>query len=101
MRNKHYDVIMAWANGEPIQIWSTVANKWDDWNKDYGPMFHPKTEYRVKPKIKTIKYRVFQSEESIIYCVIEGRSVETYFETRVQRGAGRWITDWLTVEYTE
>jgi len=52
-RHKWADVIIAWANGEPIQV-EQESGKW----KDYGvspisPMFSPALNYRIKPR--TIK----------------------------------------------
>lgn len=45
MKHKHYDVIVAWANGEQIQV-----NQVGEWCDIPTPAFNPYQEYRVKPK---------------------------------------------------
>lgn len=44
-KNKHYDTIMAWANGEPIEALSTVTGNWFD--TPY-PTWYEHIVYRVK-----------------------------------------------------
>lgn len=46
-KHKHYDVIVAWAAGEEIEIYE--HEKWRDWGKDYPPIYEDQ-EYRIKPK---------------------------------------------------
>jgi len=49
MKHKHYDLIVAWANGAEIQ-WKGCVDSWNDcvaqpaWDKD--------TQYRIKPAPK-------------------------------------------------
>lgn len=55
-KHKHYDVIVAWANGEQIQWRDRGALEWEDISS--SPMgWHNLVEYRVKPKeIKLIPH---------------------------------------------
>lgn len=43
--HKHRDVIIAWANGEIVQI-----KQRDEWNDCEDPSFNELLEYRIKPK---------------------------------------------------
>ena len=44
-RHKHYDIIVAWAEGAEVQ------SKDDDrWMDTLFPTWHPNNEYRIKPK---------------------------------------------------
>lgn len=47
MKHKHYDAIIAYANGEQIQIFNRPEDKWVD---STTPTFSPDSQYRVKPK---------------------------------------------------
>ena len=49
MRHKHYDVIVAWAEGKEIQCWSKVSKEWFD---DEQPFWFKDYEYRIKPESK-------------------------------------------------
>jgi len=62
-KHKHYDVIVAWAAGEEIEIYE--HEKWRDWGKDYPPIYEDQ-EYRIKPKrIKKEGWvNVYDSESS-------------------------------------
>lgn len=47
MKQKHYDVIIAWAEGKPIQ----VKNTFGEWvTAGQWPSFHDSYEFRVKPE---------------------------------------------------
>jgi hypothetical protein len=52
-KRKHADVIIAWANGEDVQILSGDGVNWHDVDQ---PLFAPNTQYRVKPKEQTNYY---------------------------------------------
>ena len=53
-KRKHADVIIAWANGEDVQVLG------QDWCDVSDPFFAENSEYRVKPKEDT-KYYVARS----------------------------------------
>ena len=46
--HKHKDLIIAWANGETIQVWGGDRYGWLD---VLEPSFNCDTEFRVKPEI--------------------------------------------------
>ena len=50
MKHKHYDCIVAWANGAEIESRQTNGT----WLPTYFPQWRPETEYRIaKPKKRT------------------------------------------------
>lgn len=55
MKHKHYDLIVAWANGEPVQHYSEKDNKWID---NTRPTWSLECEWRIKPKEEFLKYKV-------------------------------------------
>ena len=48
MKHKHYDVIVAWAEGKQIQVY----RRDDNWITDLSPSWHFSEEYRIKPMPK-------------------------------------------------
>ena len=61
-KHKWYDVIVAWANGEKIQVKSTKGNDtFEDYveHKTLTPDFSSNLwEWRIKPKTVTKRYRM-------------------------------------------
>ena len=49
-RHKHYETIVAWAEGKEIQF--KYWNAWIDWEIERSPPFNEKTEWRIKPEPK-------------------------------------------------
>ena len=49
-RHKHYELIVAWANGAQIEAKFGV----DDWVELYDPGWGSSTEYRIKPAEKKL-----------------------------------------------
>ena len=47
MKHKHYDLILAWANGAEIQYYF-----YDKWSPVKNPNWDNETEYRIKPEPK-------------------------------------------------
>jgi hypothetical protein len=84
-RHKHADIIIAWANGEDIQVlnldgWECVSNPW--WS-EYA-------EYRIKPKT------VVKKAEVVIYKLDSGGygscfSFEHIYNAKVVK---RFETEW-------
>ncbi len=56
-KRKHADVIIAWANGEDIQVRTTPSSAWQNIS---DPLWNHSNEYRVKPK-EEVKYYVARS----------------------------------------
>lgn len=53
MRHKHYDVIVAFAEGRAVQYRADASGTWRDWVDDLcSPPFNSRshTEYRIKPQ---------------------------------------------------
>jgi hypothetical protein len=64
MKHKHYECILAWAEGKQIQVWSPSMNAWMDWLSERSPSWlntgqNEHCEYRIKPEIKPDKVRYF------------------------------------------
>jgi len=62
MKHKHYDVIVAWANGEEVQAnngakWYDITSWIPTWNED--------VEYRIKPKSELIPFDFTDAEKLI------------------------------------
>jgi hypothetical protein len=49
-RHKHYDVIVAWAEGKEIQFFDSDENQWRDWGYTSCPSFSVTSECRIKPE---------------------------------------------------
>lgn len=49
-KHKHYDAIVAWANGEKCEFFSRISEKWEPLNPNSVPAFYEDYEYRIKPK---------------------------------------------------
>ncbi len=106
MRHKYYDVIVAWAEGKEIQYRHKHHYKSGKWiivkpeNFSNSPNFsNDDVEWRIKPEIKTLKYRValvHQFKDKNI------KELEFYIpEDMVQEPDSnfiRWVTDWVEVE---
>lgn len=45
-KHKHADVIVAWAFGQQIQVWSEKSQAWEDRS---NPVWLNEWRYRVKP----------------------------------------------------
>lgn len=51
--HKHAALIKAWADGAEIE----VRNEYHEWTYCEYPSWYYAREYRIKPEVKTIKYR--------------------------------------------
>lgn len=49
MKHKHYDLIVAWANGAKIEFWNPRHNCWED---SSTPQWTTTSAYRIKPEPK-------------------------------------------------
>lgn len=47
MSHKHKEMIIAWAEGETIEVWDEDFNEWINC---ISPGWHDNSEYRIKPK---------------------------------------------------
>jgi hypothetical protein len=89
--HKHRDLIIAWANGEEIQV-NNGNNTWDNLQ---NPSWYEDTEYRIKPEV--IKYRnALYKSANCYYVIAEKESTGS-----VYLGSGvfiKYLTDWIEVE---
>lgn len=82
---KHAALIHAWADGAEIQ----AKNK-DGWVDIHGtPAWFPDSEYRIKPKTKTVKFRNYIANGKA-YVVQEGETL-----------VGHSKIDWLSPDLQE
>jgi hypothetical protein len=51
MKHKHYDCIVAWAEGKKIQVFSQYKKEWNDCPSP-TPAWNSQLEYRIKPEPK-------------------------------------------------
>lgn len=93
-KRKHYDVIIAFAEGETIE-WRNLDD--DPWVETEYPIFQNNAQYRVKPKL-LCRYRValYMNPTGRFYTKIASGALsstvmerQTYFQ--------RWLTDWIEV----
>lgn len=61
---KHAALIHAWADGAEIQFFNTTHNKWDDVT-DNAPCWDATTEYRIKPKTRTVTFKLYHINGAI------------------------------------
>lgn len=65
-RHKHYNEIVAWANGEEIQFFSDGC--YVEWRDVRHPSWDELLEYRVKPKDVVKEVRImFDEDEVFVY----------------------------------
>lgn len=89
-RHKHYDVIIAWANGAEVQRRSWCDEGWED---SKNPMFSVHSEYRIKPnrvkkegwvnvyKNQTVGARIHPTEQD----ALKGKSIYDWVScTRIE-----------------
>lgn len=94
---RHKEIAKAWLDGKQIQILSS-ENVWTNLSKvDHFVSlytFRDDREYRIKPKVKCIRFRnfLFKIKDSyhISITTSEGKEKEAHFI--------KWIGDWQTVE---
>ena len=94
-RHKHADVIVAWAEGEDVQVWDEGAKRWCDVVKAIP--FFMGDKYRIKPSAK--KYRVVllrKYDEELIVTVSNDQKTADTFESLPN--FVRWLTDWIEYE---
>ncbi len=62
MKHPHHDVIVAWAEGKPIQYLRPASyaedrklskTVWDDWTSRTSPCWDRNQQYRIKPEPRT------------------------------------------------
>ena len=95
-RHKHADVIIAWAEGKDVQVWSKDTNGWCDVSAR-TPAFIEDWEYRIKPPAKKYRVALFESDTSVYYTSTADTLEDAEFYEK-GRGFIRWLTDWIEYE---
>ena len=93
-RHKHADVIIAWAEGEDVQIWDDVAKRW--WGV-MNPSFYEDREYRIKPPAKKYRMALFDLHCETSFAKAANNEFEAG-EYEKSRNFIRWLTDWIEYE---
>jgi len=100
--HKWSTVIKAWADGETIQYRTIGALYDDDWmciGFPFQPNFNdPKLEWRIKPRVKTIKYRVALCKDPRGFWFTETDDNYTN-DDDLENSSDfvKWVTDWKTI----
>ena len=97
-RHKHADVIIAWAEGEDVQVWDRGPKRWCDVNSR-TPHFYEDWEYRIKPPAKKCRVALFRlsTEGPSTYTALTDTQEEANsYEQHIR--FVRWLTDWIEYE---
>lgn len=96
-KHRWYDVIVAWSNGEKIQF-NFKKGGWKDFVHDIPGFNNGHTEWRIKPKTVTKKYRMalFNDSQVVAYDVTDS-TLDDPIEYKLT-GFLRWIGDTTEVE---
>ncbi len=98
-KHKHYEAIVAWAEGKTIQVASSHGENWATITR---PEWMVDLRYRVKPE--TLKYRRWLaqftfSEPSYRVLVCHEGNIHTPEMIEKDNSFIRWIdTDWIEAE---
>ena len=85
MKHKHYDVIVAWAEGKTVQVLDE-SEKWSDVIVEF-PMFDKRGEYRIKPEEQKdfavaarIEFKLGQAGDYLDFAKTGAHNVEFVFD---------------------
>lgn len=94
-KHKHYDRIVAWAEGKDIEYFDDTINEWA--YCCYRPIWCLTDKYRIKPQKKVIRFRsflyTFNKKIITIGLITDENTVVDNFI--------KWIGDWQEVEVDE
>ena len=93
-RHKHADVIIAWAEGEDVQVWDHTINKWGD--VPGTPTWCERWEYRIKPPAKKCRAALLKDNREPYALAINSQDYADTIEQR--KDFIRWLTDWIEYE---
>ena len=91
-KHKHYDCIVAWANGATIQARRDSREPWNTLH--YTPLWTTGIEYRVKPEVRQYRVGVLHGTSNPITAIdiAHGKALEKCGMV------SRWLTDWVEYE---
>ena len=93
-RHKHADVIIAWAEGEDVQVWDRGPKRWCDVVKAIP--FFMADKYRIKPPPKKCRVALFNDNGTIYTSAADMPEDVEFYEK--DTGFVRWLTDWIEYE---
>lgn len=93
-RRKHADLIHAWAEGAEIQF-VMPDGSWRDVSGN--PLWEKKSQYRIKPKTKTVRFRNGITKQGEVVTYQYGRSIDIEQSPHFKQ----WLEDWQEVEIEE
>ena len=94
-RHKHADVIIAWAEGKDVQVWSSINKRWVDMVLA-NPNFRA-DKYRIKPPAKKYRVALLLNDDNEPYTVsLNSQDYADIIEQRTD--FVRWLTDWIEYE---
>ena len=100
MRHKHYEAIIAFAEGKQIQWQPPGGWRWVDCCS--RPMFDDTKNYRIKPEPKKLQYRValfkYPNGDYESALLRDERQIEAWKKSIY---FVRWLTEWIEVEIEE
>lgn len=94
-RHKHADVIIAWAEGEDVQVWDEGDKCWVDLLLA-NPNFRA-DKYRIKPITEKYRVALLLNDDNEPYTVsLNSQDYADIIEQRTD--FVRWLTDWIEYE---
>lgn len=87
-RHKHADLIHAWADGAEIQYEAASG----DWFSSSCPNWDEPTQYRIKPKTKTVRFRNYLDIHNKLKVSLDEAPYPV---------VNKWLGDWQEIEVTE
>ena len=95
-RHKHADVIIAWAEGEDVQVWDDGAKRWHDIVGKF-PLFNEDREHRIKPSAKKYRVALFRTLDESPFAVAANSQMNAD-SLEPMPGFTCWLTDWIEYE---
>jgi hypothetical protein len=104
MKNKHHDVLVAWAEGRPIQFRPTGQGSWVTVETEqleqltlspYNP-YNRELEWRVKPNLPWYRVALLQRGDLVFTTTVDTEAQECALRDSVP--FVRWLTDRISYE---
>lgn len=98
-RHKHYDVIVAYAEGKQIQWRDLYSDVWVDVSR---PVFLENLQYRVKPEEKNFWYRncIYRNpfNNMLFVFAVSGDTFEEYISEQERITKDPYFVEWIKGE---
>ena len=93
-RHKHADVIIAWAEGEDVQVRDEGTKRWYD--VVGSTPFFMGAKYRIKPPAKKYRVALLKDDSESYALAANNQAYADIIEYR--EDFVRWLTDWVDYE---